>query len=154
MLAKVEVIKTHPRAHTPHYATAGAAAADLRVVVDDENGAPGQIVLQPGEVRLMNTGLKVFVKDHNYMGVIAPRSGMGHKQGVILGNTVGIIDSDYSGELLISLWNRSATPVEITDGQAVAQYIIVPVVHVDFEEVSEFSESTARGAGGFGHTGK
>lgn len=154
MLSKVEIKKIHPRASIPTYGTDHSAGADLRVVVDQKDGSPGEIVLAAGEVRLMHTGLKVFIKDPNYVGVIAPRSGLGHKQGVILGNTIGVIDSDYNGELMISLWNRSKTDVTIEDRQAVAQYLILPVHQVEFEEVEEFSETTIRGEGGFGHTGK
>lgn len=158
MLTKVEIQKIHPRATLPTYGTRHSAGADLRVVIDQESEGQekiaGSITLQPGEVRLMNTGLRVFIKDPNYVGVIAPRSGLGHKKGIILGNTVGVIDADYNGELMISLWNRSSEPVEIIDQQAVAQYLILPVFQVNFEEVSEFSETTDRGAGGFGHTGQ
>lgn len=157
MVNKVEIQKIHPRATIPTYGTTHSAGADLRVVIDqddvDGSKMPGSIVLNPGEVRLMHTGLRIFIKDSNYVGVIAPRSGLGHKKGVILGNTVGIIDADYNGELMISLWNRSSEAVEITDQQAVAQYLIVPVFQVDFEEVEDFSEQTIRGTGGFGHTG-
>lgn len=154
MLSKVEIKKIHPRATTPRYGTHSSAGADLRVVIDNDDHTPGQIVLAPNEVRLMHTGLKIFIKDPNFVGVIAPRSGLGHKQGVILGNTVGVIDADYNGELMISLWNRSEKPVTIDDQQAVAQYLILPVHQVEFEEVEEFSETTIRGEGGFGHTGK
>lgn len=151
-LSHVEVKCVHPRAQLPTYGTEHSAGADLRVVIDDNNGQPSEKELQPGEAYLFDTGLKIFVKDPNYVGMIFPRSGLGHKQGVVLGNLTGIIDADYNGNLFISLWNRTNKPVTITDGQAVAQYVILPVFQVRFEVVDEFSAITQRGEGGFGHT--
>lgn len=150
MFSNVEVKILDPRAKLPQYGTNGSAGADLRVVLDEP------LLLQPGETALVGTGLAIFVKDPNYVGLVMPRSGLGHKKGIVLGNLTGVIDSDYHGELKISLWNRSkdGQAVEIQPGDAVAQYLVVPVVQVGFEVVEEFSDNTTRGSGGFGHTGR
>lgn len=150
MFSNVEVKILDPRAKLPQYGTNGSAGADLRVVLDEP------LLLQPGETALVGTGLAIFVKDPNYVGLVMPRSGLGHKKGIVLGNLTGVIDSDYHGELKISLWNRSkdGQAVEIQPGDAVAQYLVVPVVQVGFEVVEEFSDNTTRGGGGFGHTGR
>jgi len=131
----------------PQYATAGSAGLDLRACVD------GALRLEPGQTALIATGLAIHLSDPGLAAVILPRSGLGHKHGVVLGNLVGLIDSDYQGALMVSCWNRGATAYEIQPGERIAQLVVVPVVQVALEIVSEFTAST-RGAGGFGHSGK
>lgn len=131
----------------PAYATAGSAGLDLRAAIDQE------VILQPGSTDLIPTGLSVYLADPNLAAMILPRSGLGHKNGIVLGNLVGLIDSDYQGELKISIWNRGAEPFSITPGLRIAQMVIVPIVQVDFELVTEF-ELTERAEGGFGSSGK
>jgi dUTP pyrophosphatase len=131
----------------PAYATDGSAGLDLRACIDK------QLMLQPGETTLIPTGLAIYIADPNYAAMILPRSGLGHKHGIVLGNLVGLIDSDYQGELMVSCWNRGHTGFAIEPGERIAQMIIVPVVQAEFEIVDSF-HATARGAGGFGHTGK
>jgi dUTP pyrophosphatase len=131
----------------PHYATEGAAGLDLRACID----AP--LTLEPGRAELVPTGISVHIADPGLCAMLLPRSGLGHKQGVVLGNLVGLIDSDYQGPLMVSLWNRGAAPFVVQPGERVAQMVIVPVVQVRFEVVEGFAAS-ARGAGGFGSTGK
>ena len=131
----------------PQYATAGSAGLDLRACID----AP--LRLEPGRTELIATGLAIHVADPGLAAVILPRSGLGHKHGVVLGNLVGLIDSDYQGALMVSCWNRGAVPYEIQPGERIAQLVVVPVVQVALEIVSEFGAS-ARGAGGFGHSGQ
>lgn len=131
----------------PKRSTDGSAGVDLRACLD----AP--LILAPGETELIHTGIAIHIEDSGLAAVILPRSGLGHKHGIVLGNLVGLIDSDYQGELLISCWNRSSRPFRIEPGERIAQLVIVPVVQADFEVVESFAES-ARGAGGFGHTGR
>jgi dUTP pyrophosphatase len=131
----------------PHYASAGAAGLDLRACIDSE------LVLSPGESRLVSSGIAIHVDDPQYAAVILPRSGLGAKNGIVLGNLVGLIDSDYQGPLMVSLWNRSQAAFTVRPMDRVAQLIVVPVVQVELEVVEEFAAS-ARGAGGFGSTGK
>jgi dUTP pyrophosphatase len=131
----------------PAYATDGSAGLDLRAVLD----AP--LTLEPGQTTLLKTGLAVYIADPHLAAVILPRSGLGHKHGIVLGNLVGLIDSDYQGELMVSCWNRSQTAFTINPGERIAQMVFVPVVRTEFEIVSEF-HATKRGAGGFGHTGR
>jgi dUTP pyrophosphatase len=131
----------------PQYATAGSAGLDLRACID------GALRLEPGQTALIATGLAIHLSDPGLAAVILPRSGLGHKHGVVLGNLVGLIDSDYQGALMVSCWNRGATAYEIQPGERIAQLVVVPVVQVALEIVSEFTAST-RGAGGFGHSGK
>ena len=131
----------------PEYATNGSAGLDLRACLD----AP--LTLNPGETQLIKTGLSIFIQDPNLAGLILPRSGLGHKHGIVLGNLVGLIDSDYQGELMVSCWNRGQTPFTIEIGERLAQYVLVPVVQAEFELVDSFQE-TERGAGGFGHSGR
>ena len=131
----------------PHYATDGAAGIDLRACVICET------IIASGETILINTGMALHIADPGLTAVILPRSGLGHKHGIVLGNLVGLIDSDYQGEIMISCWNRSAQPFTILPGERIAQLIIVPVVKADFEVVGEF-HATKRGSGGFGHTGR
>ena len=130
----------------PHYATDGSAGLDLRAMVKEP------MTLQPGDTKLLPTGMSIFIDDPGYAGMILPRSGLGHKHGIVLGNLVGLIDSDYQGELKISTWNRSSEPQTIEPGDRIAQLIITPVIKPDFVEVDDFGISE-RGEGGFGHTG-
>lgn len=131
----------------PTYATSGSAGLDLRACVEEAT------VIEPGQTVLVKTGLAIYIEDTNFAGLILPRSGLGHKHGIVLGNLVGLIDSDYQGELMVSVWNRSQTAFTLEPGERLAQYVLVPVVHAEFEQVEEFV-ATERGAGGFGHTGK
>ncbi|SFX32893.1 dUTP diphosphatase [Marinospirillum alkaliphilum] len=131
----------------PTYATEGSAGMDLRALLDEA------LVIQPGETHLVRTGLAIHLADPGLAGVILPRSGLGHKHGIILGNTVGLIDSDYQGELMISVWNRSQKPFTMEPGERLAQYVVVPVVQVQLEVVTDFAASE-RGAGGFGSSGR
>lgn len=131
----------------PAYATAGSAGLDLRAMVQQDT------VLAPGQTLLIPTGLAIHIATPELAAVILPRSGLGHKHGVVLGNLVGLIDSDYQGELMVSCWNRGDTGFTITVGERIAQLVLVPVVQAAFEFVEEFSESK-RGAGGFGHSGR
>ena len=130
----------------PDYATPGSAGLDLRACLD----AP--LHLQPGETRLIPTGLAIHIADRGYAAMILPRSGLGHKHGIVLGNLVGLIDSDYQGELMVSCWNRGSASFSIKVGERIAQLIIVPVVQAHFRVVEEFAASQ-RGSGGFGHSG-
>ena len=131
----------------PKRATAGSAGLDLRACLD----AP--LDLDPGDTKLIPTGIAIHLNDPQLAAVIIPRSGLGHKHGVVLGNLVGLIDSDYQGELMISCWNRGAQPFRVEPGERIAQLVVVPVVQVEFEVVEDFAASQ-RGSGGFGHTGR
>jgi dUTP pyrophosphatase len=131
----------------PQYATSGSAGLDLRACIDED------ITLKPGETTLIPTGIAIHIDDPSLAAMILPRSGLGHKHGIVLGNLVGLIDSDYQGQLFVSCWNRSDENFVISIGERVAQMVIVPVVQVGFEQVDEFSV-TDRGTGGFGHTGR
>ena len=138
-----------PRLHNlmPGYATPGAAGLDLRACVDHVQ------TLQPGDTELIPTGMAIHIADPGYAAMILPRSGLGHKHGIVLGNLVGLIDSDYQGQLFVSCWNRSHTPFILNPLERIAQLVIVPVLHAEFNVVESFDESK-RGAGGFGSTGK
>lgn len=131
----------------PEYATDGSAGLDLRAAIEQP------LALDAGETKLIPTGLAIHISDPNIAATILPRSGLGHKQGIVLGNLVGLIDSDYQGELKISCWNRGADHFTIMPGDRIAQLVFVPIIQVQFEKVESFSQSK-RGAGGFGHTGK
>ncbi|MGH8496493.1 MAG: dUTP diphosphatase [Gammaproteobacteria bacterium] len=131
----------------PDYATEGSAGVDLRACL------PEPIMLAPGETALVPSGMAIHIGDPGLAAVVLPRSGLGHKHGIVLGNLLGLIDSDYQGEVLISVWNRGGLPFEIRPGERIAQMIIVPVVQARFEVVDEFEESR-RGAAGFGHSGR
>ena len=131
----------------PTYATPGSAGLDLRALLDQ------QLVLQPSETKLIPTGLSIHVADPNLAAVILPRSGLGHKNGIVLGNLVGLIDSDYQGPLMVSLWNRGQQPFTVEVGDRIAQLVFVPVVQAEFNLVTDFTASE-RGEGGFGHSGK
>jgi dUTP pyrophosphatase len=130
----------------PQHATAGSAGMDLRACVD----AP--LIVQPGAAELVPTGISIFIADPDLAAVLLPRSGLGHKSGIVLGNLVGLIDSDYQGPLMVSVWNRSTAVFTIHPGDRIAQMVFVPVVQVGFEIVEDF-QGTARGAGGFGSSG-
>jgi dUTP pyrophosphatase len=130
----------------PQYATPGSAGLDLRAMLEQD------IVIKPGETVLIPTGLSVYIGDPNLAALILPRSGMGHKHGIVLGNLVGLIDSDYQGPLMVSCWNRGQTDFTMAVGERLAQLVLVPVVQAHFEMVEAFVE-TERGTGGFGHTG-
>ncbi len=131
----------------PEHATEGSAGMDLRACVDDT------LVLAPGAVELIPTGLAMYIADPGLAGMILPRSGLGHKHGIVLGNLVGLIDADYQGQLFVSCWNRSEQSYSIQPGERIAQLVIVPVVRAQFDVVSEF-EASNRASGGFGSTGK
>ena len=131
----------------PHYATPGSAGLDLRAAID----APLEI--KPGETRLIPTGMAIHIADPAYAALILPRSGLGHKHGIVLGNLVGLIDSDYQGELMVSTWNRGSEPFTLNPLDRLAQLVIVPVMQAQFRVVDEFAASE-RGTGGFGSTGR
>ncbi len=131
----------------PTYATEGAAGVDLRAILDTP------LALQPGQTELIPTGLAIHIQDPNIAATVLPRSGLGHKHGIVLGNLVGLIDSDYQGPLMISCWNRGTQVFEITPGDRIAQLVFLPIIQVDFNTVTEFRASD-RGERGFGHTGK
>jgi dUTP pyrophosphatase len=131
----------------PHYATEGSAGLDLRACID------AALPLGPGRAELIPTGLSIYVADPGLAAVILPRSGLGHKHGLVLGNLVGLIDSDYQGPLMVSCWNRGSAPYTVQPGERIAQLVVVPVVQVELEIVESFA-ATDRGGGGFGHTGR
>jgi dUTP pyrophosphatase len=131
----------------PQYATDGSAGLDLRALL------PAPLKLEPGATELIPTGLSIHLEDPGLAAMILPRSGLGHKHGIVLGNLVGLIDSDYQGPLMVSCWNRGSTSYEIAIGERIAQLIVVPVVQVALEVVEEFAASS-RGQGGFGHSGR
>lgn len=131
----------------PEYATDGSAGLDLRACLQEA------VTLNPGETLLIPTGMAIYIEDPSLAAMILPRSGLGHKHGVVLGNLVGLIDSDYQGELMVSCWNRGDTAFTIEIGERLAQLILVPVVQAQFKQVEEFT-ATERGAGGFGHSGR
>jgi dUTP pyrophosphatase len=131
----------------PRRATSGSAGLDLRACIDSP------LVLAPGQTELVPTGIAIHLEDPGLAAVLLPRSGLGHKHGIVLGNLVGLVDSDYQGPVMVSVWNRSERPFTIAPGERIAQMVIVPVVQVELEVVAEFEES-ARGAGGFGSSGR
>jgi dUTP pyrophosphatase len=131
----------------PAYATDGSAGLDLRACLQSA------LELQPGKAELIPTGLAIHLDDPGLAAMILPRSGLGHKHGIVLGNLVGLIDSDYQGQLMVSCWNRGREPFTVQPGERIAQLVVVPVVQVELEIVSDF-ETSARGAGGFGHSGR
>ena len=133
--------------HIPTYASEGSAGLDLRACINDS------VVINPGKTELIPTGISIFIKDPGYAGLILPRSGLGHKHGIVLGNLVGLIDSDYQGELFISAWNRGTLSFTINSLDRIAQRVIVPVSQATFNMVSDYAKSD-RGDGGFGSTGK
>jgi dUTP pyrophosphatase len=143
----VKILDPRMRDQLPHSATAGSAGLDLRACID----AP--ITLAPGQTELVPTGIAIHVGDAGYAAIILPRSGLGHKHGIVLGNLVGLIDSDYQGQIFVSTWNRGNAPFVLNPFERLAQLVVVPVVQVDLQIVADFDESH-RGAGGFGSTGK
>ncbi|OTP70204.1 dUTP diphosphatase [Caballeronia sordidicola] len=147
MKLDIKILDARMRDYLPAYATSGSAGLDLRACLD----AP--ITLEPGQTTLVPTGLAVHIEDPGYAALILPRSGLGHKHGVVLGNLVGLIDSDYQGQLMISTWNRGDTAFTLNPLERLAQLVIVPVVQATFNIVDDFAQSE-RGAGGFGSTGK
>lgn len=150
-MKRVQIKAIDPRLGTefplPEYATAGSAGLDLRACLD------ASIIIAAGETKLIPTGFAMHMEDSGMAAVILPRSGLGHKHGIVLGNLVGLIDSDYQGQVYVSCWNRSGSDFEIEPGARIAQLVFVPVVQAAWELVEDF-ESTDRGAGGFGHTGR
>ncbi len=143
----VKILDARLRDQLPTYATPGSAGLDLRACID----AP--IVLKPGQTELIPSGIAIHLDDSMVAAMVLPRSGMGHKHGIVLGNLVGLIDSDYQGQILVSLWNRSAAAFTLNPLERIAQLVVVPVVQVGFNVVDDFTHST-RGVGGFGSTGK
>ncbi|MFB3077717.1 MAG: dUTP diphosphatase [Lysobacterales bacterium] len=150
-MKRIQLKVLDPRVGTefplPKYATSGSAGMDVRACLDDP------LTLGPGETALIPSGFAVHIADPQLAAVLLPRSGLGHKHGLVLGNLVGLIDSDYQGEVLVSCWNRGKAPFTIHPGERIAQLVFVPMVRAAFEIVDRFEEST-RGAGGFGHTGR
>jgi len=130
----------------PQYATDGSAGLDLRACLSEP------LTLQPGQAELVPTGLAIYLEDPGLAAVVLPRSGLGHKHGIVLGNLVGLIDSDYQGQVMVSCWNRGSTPYQLAPGERLAQLVVVPVVQVDLDVVDGFA-GTQRGAGGFGSSG-
>jgi dUTP pyrophosphatase len=147
MKIDLKILDPRMRDQLPAYATPGSAGLDLRACID----AP--LIIEPGSTHLVPTGLAIHVADPGYAAVILPRSGLGHKNGIVLGNLVGLIDSDYQGQLMISTWNRGTTSFTLNPFERLAQLVIVPVIQAEFNIVEEFGLSE-RGAGGFGSTGK
>jgi dUTP pyrophosphatase len=147
MKLDLKILDARIRDQLPAYATTGSAGLDLRACLDEP------LTLQPGETALVPTGLAIHVGDPGYAAMILPRSGLGHRHGIVLGNLVGLIDSDYQGQLMISTWNRGQDAFTLNPMERLAQLVIVPVVRAHFNIVDDF-EASARGAGGFGSTGK
>lgn len=142
----IKILDNRMRDYLPSYATPGSAGLDLRACIAQP------IVFSPGETQLVPTGLAIHIADPDYAALILPRSGLGHKHGIVLGNLVGLIDSDYQGQLMVSTWNRGAEPFTLNPLERLAQLVVVPILQVGFHVVNEFGESE-RGAGGFGSTG-
>ena len=146
MNVDLKILDERMHAYLPQYATSGSAGLDLRALLDEP------LVIEPGQTVLVKTGLAIHLADPCFAALILPRSGLGHKKGIVLGNLVGLIDSDYQGELMISTWNRGSEPFTLEPFERLAQLVIVPVMQAQFNVVESFEES-ARGAGGFGSTG-
>ncbi|WP_429497575.1 dUTP diphosphatase [Robbsia andropogonis] len=146
MNLQLKIVDARMRDHLPAYATTGSAGLDLRACLD------ASVTLEPGQTALIPTGLAIHLEDPGYAAMILPRSGLGHKHGIVLGNLVGLIDSDYQGQLMVSTWNRGQTAFTIEPLERIAQLVIVPVVQATFHVVDEFTDSE-RGTGGFGSTG-
>lgn len=140
-------IGSDPNFPLPTRATDGSAGIDLRACIDEP------VAIKAGETKLIGTGMAIYIKDPNFAGIILPRSGLGHKHGIVLGNLVGLIDADYQGELMVSVWNRSDSDFTLNPAERMAQYMVVPVVRPSFEVVDEFSDDSERGTGGFGSSG-
>ncbi len=148
MQVDLKILDERVREQLPQYATPGSAGLDLRACLD----AP--LTLEPGQWQLVPTGMAIYLKDPGYAAMILPRSGMGHKHGIVLGNLVGLIDSDYQGQLMVSAWNRSSTAFTLQPMDRLAQLVIVPVAQAQFNLVEEFADTSERGEGGYGSTGK
>ena len=146
MNVDLKILDERMHAYLPQYATSGSAGLDLRALLDEP------LVIEPGQTVLVKTGLAIHLADPGFAALILPRSGLGHKKGIVLGNLVGLIDPDYQGELMISTWNRGNEPFTLEPFERLAQLVIVPVMQAQFNVVESFEES-ARGAGGFGSTG-
>lgn len=144
---EIKIIDSRLQDQCPTYATSGSAGLDLRACIDN------LITVQPGETNLVPTGIAIHLADPSLAALVLPRSGLGHKHGIVLGNLVGLIDSDYQGQILVSCWNRSQVPFQLNPLERIAQLVVVPVVQVNFSVVNEFEESS-RGEKGFGSTGK
>ena len=144
---QVKILDERMRNNLPQYGTSGSAGLDLKACLDEA------IIIEPGQTVLVPTGLAIFLDDPAYAALILPRSGLGHKHGIVLGNLVGLIDSDYQGQLMVSTWNRGQTTFKLEPMERLAQLVIVPVMQVEWNEVEEF-KATDRGAGGFGSTGR
>jgi dUTP pyrophosphatase len=144
---QVKILDERMRNNLPQYGTSGSAGLDLKACLDEA------ITIGPGQTVLVPTGLAIFLDDPAYAALILPRSGLGHKHGIVLGNLVGLIDSDYQGQLMVSTWNRGQTAFKLEPMERLAQLVIVPVLQVEWDEVQEF-KATDRGAGGFGSTGR
>ena len=142
----VKILNPKIKHHLPNYGSIGSAGLDLRACIEEE------LIIQPNETILIPTGLAIYIQNPDYAACILPRSGLGHKHGIVLGNLIGLIDSDYQGELMVPAWNRSEQEFEIDSGDRIAQMIIVPIVQADFEIVEDFEESE-RGTKGFGSSG-
>lgn len=147
MQVDVKILDERLKSQMPSYATEGSAGLDLRAMLDEP------LTLAPGETKLIKTGLAIHLANPGYAAMILPRSGLGHKHGIVLGNLVGLIDSDYQGELMVSTWNRGQTSFTIEPMERIAQLVIVPVVQMEMNIVDDF-EASRRGEGGFGSTGK
>jgi dUTP pyrophosphatase len=147
MIIDVKILDPRMRDQLPNYATSGSAGLDLRACIDTP------LLISSGETHLIPTGLSLYIANPGFAGMILPRSGLGHKNGIVLGNLVGLIDADYQGPLMVSTWNRGQQPFTINPLDRLAQLVIVPIQQVEFNVVDEFP-STNRGAGGFGSTGK
>ncbi|MBL6727194.1 MAG: dUTP diphosphatase [Methylophilaceae bacterium] len=147
MNVDIKIINEMIKDHLPDYGSIGSAGLDLRACINEE------ITIKPGETALIPTGFAMFLKNPDYAACILPRSGLGHKHGIVLGNLVGLIDSDYQGELMVSCWNRSSENFTVNPLDRIAQMIIVPVMQANLNIVKDF-EATDRGSGGFGSTGK
>ena len=143
----VRILDERLRGQLPHYATRGSAGLDLRACI------PAPLTLAPGQAELIPSGIAIHLADPGLAAVILPRSGLGHKHGIVLGNLVGLIDSDYQGQIFVSTWNRGNAPFTVNPMERLAQLVVVPVVQVGFNVVEEF-DASRRGAGGFGSTGK
>lgn len=146
MQIDLKVLDARMAKYLPRYATPGSAGLDLRALLDEP------VTIAPGETRLVRTGLAIHIANPGFAALILPRSGLGHKKGIVLGNLVGLIDSDYQGELMISTWNRGAEPFTLEPFERLAQLVVVPVVQPEFRVVDEF-DASERGEGGFGSTG-
>ncbi len=148
MKIDVKIIDSRLLEQLPAYATPGSAGLDLRACLNEP------LTLQPNAWQLVPTGMAIYLQDPSYAALILPRSGLGHKHGIVLGNLVGLIDSDYQGQLMVSAWNRSSTPFTIEPMERIAQLVIVPVVQAEFNVVADFADTSHRGVGGYGSTGK